>query len=183
VDSAPRALSDLTNSNWHGKAAIAYPQFGTTATHFHALRARWGEDKWETWCRGLVANKVSLLDGNSAVAKAVGQGEASLGLTDSDDIADGKREGLPIAALAMTDETLLIPNTVAVIRDAPHPQAAQRLFEYLQRPEVAQRLIDASALEGASTDEVHVATLTVDWEPLLQSLDSTTAKLNQLFLR
>jgi iron(III) transport system substrate-binding protein len=183
ADSAPRSLIDLTNSTWQGKVAMAYPQFGTTATHIHALRARWGEDKWETWCHALMANKVLLVDGNSAVAKAVGQGEAWLGLTDSDDIADGQREGLPIAALPMTAETLLIPNTVAVIRNAPHLQAAQRLFEYLQRPEVAQRLIASSALEGAATDEVRVATLSVDWQQLLHSLDSTTAKLNQVFLR
>ena len=183
VDSAPRSLSDLTNSSWLGKTAIAFPQFGTTATHFHALRALWGEVKWETWCRALVANKILLVDGNSAVAKAVGQGEAWLGLTDSDDVADGQREGFPITAAPMTDETLLIPNTVAVIRNAPHPQAAQRLFEYLQRPEVAQRLIMASALEGISTDDIHVATLSVDWDPVLQSLDATTTKLNQIFLR
>jgi iron(III) transport system substrate-binding protein len=183
AESAPRLLVELTNSTWQGKVALAYPQFGTTATHFHALRGFWGEERWETWCRALAANKVLLVDGNSAVAKAVGQGEAWLGLTDSDDIADGQREGLPITALAMTPETLLIPNTVAAIRNAPHPDSAQRLFEYLQRPEVAQRLIAASALEGISTDEVPVSTLKVQWEQLLHSLEPTTAKLNQIFLR
>jgi iron(III) transport system substrate-binding protein len=36
--SAPRSLLELTNETWRGKVALAYPQFGTTATHFHALR-------------------------------------------------------------------------------------------------------------------------------------------------
>jgi iron(III) transport system substrate-binding protein len=31
--SAPRAFSELTNLTWRGKVALAYPLFGTTATH------------------------------------------------------------------------------------------------------------------------------------------------------
>ena len=78
------------------------PQFGTTATHFHALRQHWGDARWEAWCRALAANKPFLVDGNSVVVKMVGRGEAWIGLTDSDDIAAGQAEGLPIAALPMT---------------------------------------------------------------------------------
>src|SRR5205814_1766890 len=105
-----------------------------------------------------------------------GRGEAWIGLTDSDDIAAGQREGFPIAALdgrarhsvraesqpdgdgahgvtrPTTDlmaETLLIPNTVAVIRNAPHPANAQKLFEYLQSRKVADKLVQANALESA----------------------------------
>jgi ABC-type Fe3+ transport system substrate-binding protein len=77
----------------------------------------------------------------------------------------------------------LIPNTVGVIRGAPHPDAAQRLFEYLQRREVARRLIAAHALEGFAADEVSVPTLKVNWDALLRELDGTTAALNQIFLR
>jgi iron(III) transport system substrate-binding protein len=183
LDSSPHSLFELTNAAWQQKVALAYPQFGTTATHFHALRQHWGEAVWEAWCRALAANKPFLVDGNSAVVKLVGQGEAWLGMTDSDDIADGQREGLPIMALPITAETLLIPNTVAVVRNAPHAQAAQDLYEYLQRPEVVQRLVAANALEGVSATEVQVPTLTVNWEQLLRDLDSTTAKLNQIFLR
>src|SRR2546428_5982568 len=127
VASAPHSLIDLTNETWREKVALSYPQFGTTATHFHALRQHWGDDAWQTWCRALAANKPFLVDGNSVVVKVVAKGEAWVGLTDSDDIADGQREGLPIAACPMSGETLLIPNTVAVTRGAPHAEAAQRL--------------------------------------------------------
>ena len=99
---------------------------------------------------GLAANKTLLVDGNSVVVKMVGRGEAWIGLTDSDDIAAGQEEGLPVAPLPMSEETLLIPNTVAVVRGAPHPEAAQRLFEYLQRRDVVQQLVAAHALEGFS---------------------------------
>jgi len=181
--SAPRSLNQLTNETWRGKIALAYPQFGTTATQFHALRQLWGAAEWETWCRALAANKPFLVDGNSVVAKMVGAGEAWIGLTDSDDIAAEQHEGRPLVPLPMNEESLLIPNTIAVARGAPHPDAAQRLFEYLQRPEIAQRLVAVNALEGVSPSVVSTPTLRVNWEALLRDLDSTTAKLNEIFLR
>lgn len=181
--SAPHSLLELTNATWRGKVALAYPQFGTTATHFHALRQGWGATVWESWCRALAANKPFLVDGNSVVVKTVGRGDAWVGLTDSDDIAAGQAEGLPIAALPMTEETLLIPNTVGVVRGALHPEAAQRLYEFLQEPKVVRQLIAAHALEGASASEASVSTLKVKWDNLLRDLGSTTAKLNEIFLR
>ncbi len=180
---APHSLLDLTNETWRGKVALAYPQFGTTATHFHALRQYWGEEHWQAWCRALAANKPLLVDGNSVVVKMVGRGEAWVGLTDSDDVAAGQAEGLSIAPLPSTGETLRIPNTVGVICGAPHPEAAQRLFEYLQRPEVLRELVAAHALEGLSPSEVTTPVLKVDWDTLLRDLETTTAALNAIFLR
>ncbi len=179
---APRSLLELTNEIWRGKVALAFPQFGTTATHFHALKQLWSEEYWLAWCRALAANKPFIVDGNSVVVKQVARGEAWIGLTDSDDIAAGQREGLPIAALPLTEETLLIPNTVAVIRKAPHPGNAQKLFEYLQRRDVVEKLARANALESA-TAATDTTTLKPNWDALLSDLETTTKQLNEIFLR
>jgi ABC-type Fe3+ transport system substrate-binding protein len=102
-------------------------------------------------------------------------------------------------------ETLLIPNTVAVIRNAPHPASAQKLFEYLQRRELAEKLVQVNALEGADLGrrrgnesqtgqrsetphvvahgEVESLALKPDWDSLLRDLDATTTQLNEIFLR
>lgn len=77
----------------------------------------------------------------------------------------------------------MIPNTVAVVRGAPHPQAAQRLFEYLQKGDVVRELIAAHALEGSSASTVSTPTLKVSWDALLRDLDGTTAELNRILLR
>ncbi|HOX55498.1 MAG TPA: substrate-binding domain-containing protein [Candidatus Paceibacterota bacterium] len=181
---APRSLLELTNETWRGKVALAYPQFGTTATHFHTLRQHWGDERWQAWCRALVANQPLLVDGNSVVVRMVGRGEAWIGLTDSDDVvAVGHKDGLPVAQLPMSGETLLIPNTIGLVRGGPNPKAAQRLFEYLQRPEVARQLVAAHALEGVSIREITTPRLEPDWEALLRDLEDTTAKLNRIFLR
>ena len=180
----PRSLLELTNAAWRGRVALAYPLFGTTATHFLALRQRWGPERWESWCRALAANRPFLEDGNAPVTRRVARGEAWVGLTDSDDVAAAAREGLAVGpAQPMTEDTLLIPNTVAVIRRAPHPEAAQKLFEFLQRREVAERLIAVHALEGFSASEVTAPTLKPDWDALLRELEPATETLRRVFLR
>jgi iron(III) transport system substrate-binding protein len=179
----PASLVELTNSVYRGKVALAYPLFGTTAAHFMALRQHWGESNWLAWCRALAANEPFLVDGNSVAVKFVARGEAVIGLTDSDDIAAEIREGSKVKALPISGETLLIPNTVAVIRHAPHPVAAQRLFEYLQTHAVTERLVQAGALEGARVTDVANDTLKPDWESLLRELETSTAQMQKTFLR
>jgi iron(III) transport system substrate-binding protein len=175
-------LEDLTNAHWRGKVAVAYPQFGTTAAYFHALRQHWGEGAWRDWCQNLAANQARLVDGNSVVVKLVGSGEAVIGLTDSDDILAGMREGSPVAALPWDPETLYIPNSVGIINGAPHPQAARKLSAFLCAPQVAAALVQAGALEGIATP-AEPAALRPDWKHILEDLDVTTEELNRIFLR
>ena len=178
---APRSLSELTNAVWRGKVALGYPLFGTTATHFMALRQQWGPDKWQAWCQALQDNKPFLVDGNSVVVKLVARGEALLGLTDSDDIAAAQREGLPVYALPTDPETLAIPNTLGLVRGAPHPAAADRLFAFLQTDAVVARLIRENALEGSKPDAV--TGLRVDWDRLIAETGAAEETLRKIFLR
>jgi len=180
---APTSLVELTNTVWRGKVALAYPLFGTTATHFLALRQHWGETNWVQWCRALAANEPLLLDGNSSVVRMVGEGEAWIGLTDSDDIAAGQRAGLPIAAAPLTPEFLLIPNSVGVVRNGPNPVPAQRLFEYLQSDAVQQSLLENNALEGTTDTPIEETTLKVDWGQMAMELGPATETLSEIFLR
>jgi iron(III) transport system substrate-binding protein len=181
---APRRFSEATNAEWRGKGALAYPLFGTTATHFQALRQLWGEEGWQKWCRALAANHPFLVDGNSVVVKLVARGEASFGFSDWDDIAGAQREGLPVEAMPVTPETLFIANTVGVIRNCPHPEAAERLFEFICNPDVSQQLAGLRALEGATPGPTQAGEgLRVDWDKLLRELETATQESRQIFLR
>ncbi len=175
------SLSDLTNAVWRGRVALAYPLFGTTCTHFLALRQAWGAEAWRTWCRALQANKPWLVEGNSDVVRRVGRGEAWIGLTDSDDVAVGLRNGLPLAALPPTRETLLIPNTVCLVRNGPNPAAAEKLFRRLLEPAVAESLVAAQALEGAEPGARPF--LRVEWPEVLANLETGVAEMKSIFLR
>ncbi len=171
----------LTNAEWRGKVAMAYPLFGTTATHFLFLRQAWGEEKWLQWCRAFQNNRPLLVDGNSVVVRMVGKGEASVGVTDSDDIATGRREGLPVAGVPLPEDGLLISNSLGVIRGSPHPLEAQRLYEYLQSPAVLEKLVTASALISRENPPEQLSA--GGWRRLMGDLDSASTALKQCFLR
>ena len=178
---APSSLLDLTNARWRGKIALAYPMFGTTSAQFVALRQHWGVEPWLAWCRALAANKPFLVDGNSVVVKLVGRGEAIVGLTDSDDVLAGQREHFPIAALPLTAESLLIPNTVALVRGAPHPREAETLISFLKSSYVTEALNAAGAIE--STNVAGRPHLRVDLGAAVTELEPALNDLKQIFLR
>lgn len=181
-DALPIDLKQLAAPRWKGRIAVAYPLFGTTAAHFMALRAAWGKEAWEQWCRDLVKNEALIVDGNSAVVRLVGMGEAWLGLTDFDDAAVWLRRQLPIKMLPLTQEFSVIANSVALIRGGPNPQNARRFQEYLQRRQTQERLLALGALEGISPSDSSDF-LRTDWERVLDDFETAYAWLSETFLR
>lgn len=177
---APVSLTELTNARWKGRVSLAFPLFGTTATHLLTLRQAWGREAWLTWCGALKANHPFLEEGNSQVVARVGRGEAWVGFTDSDDAAAGQREGLPVIALPIEKWTLAIPNTVGIIRNARHPRAAEALRRYLGSRQIIDILIRKGGLETA---DLNPLTLHPDWDQILKSFPDATRELERLFQR
>jgi hypothetical protein len=56
-------------------------------------------------------------------------------------------------------------------------------MQYLQGNEIARKLVEAGALEGAAVGEVPERTLKVNWDALLRDVEPVTKKLNKIFLR
>ena len=140
-DQIPKRLEELTDPAWRGQVAIAKPLFGTTATHVACLFARLGPEPTREWLRRLEANEVKILPGNKQVAVEVGAGRLAMGLTDTDDSLAELRAGRPVRMVYLdqgADElgVLVIPNTVARVRDCPHPDNANRLIDFLLSPEI-----------------------------------------------
>jgi iron(III) transport system substrate-binding protein len=174
------AFTALTNAAFRGRVSLAFPLFGTTATHFLALRQQWGESNWLVWCRALTAHRPFLEEGNSHVVKRVARGEALIGLTDSDDITAAQREGLPVSALPIFPASLLIPNTLGLVaKPTPNP-AAEKLYEFLQSPAVREQLVAAAALEPETPT---TNTLRPDWPALLRDLERASEQLKEVFRR
>ena len=125
----PKSLMDLTDPRWKGKLAMAKPQFGTMSTHAACLFASLGPDAAKDWFRKLKANDVQLAAGNKPVATGVSEGRFALGLTDSDDAILEVLAGKPVA-IVFLDETLFIPNTLALIKGSPNPAGGQRFIDF-----------------------------------------------------
>jgi iron(III) transport system substrate-binding protein len=141
----PHGVKDLLDPRWKGKVAIAKPLFGTTATHAACLFAKWGADDAKKFFRDLKANEVQVLSGNKQVATAVGAGQAAFGLTDTDDAMGEIEAGNPVAIIYPDRKvgelgTLFIPNTLALIKGAPHAKEAQDLANHLLSAKVESAL-------------------------------------------
>ena len=89
---------------------------------------------------------------------------------------------MPISSISPKDGGFFIRNTVAVIRDAPHPEMAQKLFEYLTSNETLASLKAAGAVEGDAPDPA-LAGKPVNWLRLLESQDAAVNELKGVFLR
>ncbi|NIA15898.1 MAG: extracellular solute-binding protein [Nitrospiraceae bacterium] len=152
VKTPPQSILDLAKPEWKGRVAIAKPLFGTTATHAAALFALWGEERAKAFFQSLLDNEVGILPGNATVRDAVARGDYAMGLTDTDDANGAVVDGLPARWLFPDQEagglgTLIIPNTVALIAGAPHPEAGKELIDFLLTPEVEKRLAGMRSIQ------------------------------------
>jgi len=140
---APKDIWSLADEKWKGKVGMAYPLFGSTATQAAALFALWGKGRAEAFFQALKANDVRVFDGNMGACRGVASGEVSVALTDSDYANSVRAEGKPVD-FALLDHrgqgALLIPNTVSLVKGAPHAEAAKKLIDYLLSPETEGRL-------------------------------------------
>lgn len=134
----PDSLDAFIDPLWRGQAAIANPHFGTTGTHFTALYSLWGKERFDQWLIDLKKNEVSVLPGNAQVKNKVSRGEYAFGLTDTDDALAAVAEGAPVKIIFPDQDkkkntlgTFLIPNTVAIIKKAPHPGTAKQFVDFL----------------------------------------------------
>jgi iron(III) transport system substrate-binding protein len=152
LEQAPQSVLELTDPKWAGKASIAIPLFGTTATHAGALYALWGEEKALQWFKDVKANDIAILSGNATVRDLVAQGEYAWGLTDTDDANGAIEDGLP-ADWIFPDQaegglgTLLIPNTVALVANSPQPEGGKALIDFLLRPETERVLANMRSIQ------------------------------------
>jgi iron(III) transport system substrate-binding protein len=139
----PRGLADLAHPRWKGKVGMARPLAGTGLTHFAILFENWGDARTIEYCNRLVANDINLAAGNAHVAQRVGRGQLAFGLVDSDDFEAEKRDGKPVAVVypdATGEGTLLIPNTLSLVRGGPHTDNARKLIDALLDPAVERKL-------------------------------------------
>ncbi len=142
--SRPKSMWDLIDPRFKGKAAMARPLTGTTLTHVAALFATLGEAEARRFLDGLAENDVYLAKSNGAVMRIVaGKQGPAFGFTDTDDFNVARLKGFPVEAVYPDQDgigTFVIPNTVALIKGGPHPEAAKRFADFLVSKEVEEIL-------------------------------------------
>ncbi len=147
----PTSIEDLADPQWKDRVGIAKPLFGTTASHVACLFALWGDEKAKEFFRKVKGN-ARIMSGNKAVAEAVGNGHLAFGLTDTDDAIIEKDAGRPVEIVYPDQHeggmgTLFIPNTLAIIQGGPNAESAQKLVDYLLRPEIEVLLAEGRSAQ------------------------------------
>lgn len=156
----PQSLQDLIDPKWKDRVAIAKPLAGTTATHAAVLFSRWGTVEASRFFRALRKN-ARVLSGNKQVAQAVSAGQFAFGLTDTDDAVIEADHGEPVTTVFPdqgTDGqgTLFIPNSLAIVKNCRHPQAARQLVDYLLSAEIEERLAQGESAQFPIHPQVSV---------------------------
>jgi len=149
----PTSYEDLLDPRWGGegrRVCVAAPLTGTTYTHAAAMLAldkAKGEAFWTRIAERMLTGDVKVVPGNGAVKQQVADAKngVAFGLTDTDDAREAIDAGAPVV-IVYPDQaegrpgTFVIPNTVALIRGGPHPEAAQKLLRWLVSKESEARL-------------------------------------------
>jgi iron(III) transport system substrate-binding protein len=188
---------DLVDEKWRGQSGMARPLTGTTLTHMTALFVKLGEERALEYLAAIKERGVNLTSGNATLMRKVSAGEFAWGWTDTDDYNRAKQKGYPIAVVfpdAGEDGlgTLVIPNTVAVLKDAPHPDAARRLVDYILSVEVERRLASADGaqipLHDSLKGEPHplplerLKPMEIDYAEVGATIDERFEQLREMFL-
>jgi len=145
--SSIKTMWDLLDPKWAGQVGMARPLTGTTLTHATALFSILGEERALEYLNAVrEANREGNLDltsGNATLMRKVRDGQLTFGWTDTDDYNVALDAGAPVVAIYPDQDelgTMVIPNTVAIIKGAPHLDAAQRLVDFILSPAVEEQL-------------------------------------------
>jgi len=193
----PSSIDDLADSRYAGKTGIAKPLFGTTASHAACLVLHRGEDGATAFFDRLKANEVQIHGGNKGCARAVADGRCAFALTDTDDAIIELEAGKPVRivypdAAANGAGTLFLPNTLALVAGAPHPEEARKLADWLLTKEVEEMLAACASAQiplhpqAKPSDRVKgpgsVKAMKVDFEQAAAVFDTARKLVEKRFL-
>ncbi|MFH1418118.1 MAG: extracellular solute-binding protein [Planctomycetota bacterium] len=149
-EALPRRWCELTDPKYKGRFRMADPRFGTTRGHMAVLCSLWGSEALSEFYNALRENGCELADGNSHAVLLLSRGVADFVATDTDDVIVAQDRGDSVAMIFPDLDapdgarpvagTLWIPNSVALVAGARHPEAARRLIDYIASAEIEEKL-------------------------------------------
>ena len=185
---APKSDADLLAPQWRMRMVKAHPSYsGTILTSTFALVQLLGWPYFEK----LAQQRVLQVQSSTEPPKKVAQGERSI-MTDGNEYNAFflKDSGNPIEIVYAAEGTPIVPGQAGVMKDAPHPNAARLLADFLFSAECQQVMIDAGGLRSFHPKTVlkpgrtplsDIKLLRVDPAALARDADAIKQRYAQVF--
>jgi phosphoglycerate transport regulatory protein PgtC len=138
----PKEWDDLKKPIYHDHVGMSAPSRSGT-THLTVETVLQGEswDKgWATW-KEMAGNFKMVTERSFGVPEGVNSGDFGIGVVIDFFGFSSKATGFPVEFVYPT-VTTLVPANIAILKNAPHPQAAEAFVEYLLSVEGQELLLD-----------------------------------------
>jgi iron(III) transport system substrate-binding protein len=147
---APTGYADLLDPQWKGKLAKSHPSYsGTSLTGTFAITKALGWDYLEK----LSKQGVQQLQSTTATPKSIASGERAV-------MVDGNEYNMfiemdaksPVKIVYAKEGTPFVTSPTAIFADAPHPNAARVLQNFLHTARVQQLMVTEGGLRSVHPD-------------------------------
>jgi iron(III) transport system substrate-binding protein len=147
---APKSYADLLDPKWKGKLTKSHPGYsGTALTGTFAITKALG---WG-YLEKLAKQGVQQLQSTTATPKSIASGERAV-------MVDGNEYNMfieidkksPVKIVYPKEGTPFISSPTAIFADAPHPNAARVLQNFLYTAKIQQFIVDAGGQRSVHPD-------------------------------
>jgi len=132
---APKTWTDLNDPKWKGKIAMGHPAFSNyQATQVLQLTNMYGWGYWEKLAKQDPQVGRSII----SVVAVVASGEREIGISSDNVIFQSKAKGDPVEVVYPQDGTVYVFGPIAIMKQAPHPNAAKLLMDFTTSVEYSE---------------------------------------------
>lgn len=145
----PKSWADIFADEWKGKVAMSNPNSSSSAyAQLFGIWKLFGEDGVKK-----LAAATATQGSTSGVYKGVGQGEYAVGITmeyaAQRYVAGGQKE---IKLVYPSEGTFLSPEGLVLVKGAPHPKAAAKLYDILLSKNAQEEIFSVSFRRPSRSD-------------------------------
>jgi iron(III) transport system substrate-binding protein len=183
----PRSWTDLTDPRYKGVMVMPDPSY--TAIQLMVVGTLSKKYGWEFYQK-LRANEVMIVQGHQQVSETLTRGERLMAAEGADQYAWlDRKAGHKIQTIFPADGAFAIPAPTAVIKGAPHPNAAKALAEFMISDTV-QKLFPGEGIYAARSDVEppagsppldQIKLMAVDYDYIEKEAKSLKTKFNEIY--